>query len=185
MSERNRILVPLVGPEIGDKTLEMVGRFLGPSDSELLLLHVANRPQAAGIATGNTGEKILAAKRSNPLLGGPGRTLPTASPSGVERSSEEERVATPAQVEESERRKLAAEYDSLARELRGKGYEVSVRIRFGDVGEEIVKQSEAEDVDLIAMETRGRTGLSRLVSGSAADRVLQNVPVPVLLVHAD
>ncbi len=183
MSERNRILVPLEGPEIGDETLEVVERFLEPSDSELVLLHVADRPQAAGIATRNTGERILAAKRSNALLGGFGRTLPVAGPSGVEQSGEGKRAAAPAQIEESERRRLAAKYDSLAGELRGKGYEASVRIRLGDVAEEIVKES--EDVDLIAMATRGRTGLSRLVSGSVAERVLQNVPVPVLLVHAD
>ena len=43
--------------------------------------------------------------------------------------------------------------------------------------------SEAEEVgcDLLAMSTHGRTGVSRVVLGSAADKVLRGAKVPVLL----
>ena len=35
--------------------------------------------------------------------------------------------------------------------------------------------------DLIAMETHGRTGVSRLLLGSVSDKVLRASPVPVLM----
>ena len=42
-----------------------------------------------------------------------------------------------------------------------------------------------EDVDLVVMSTRGRTGLARFVFGSVAQKVLQGVRVPVMLVYPD
>ena len=39
-------------------------------------------------------------------------------------------------------------------------------------------------VDLVAMSTHGRSGLSRLVMGSVAEEVLRHANVPVLLVRA-
>ena len=40
-----------------------------------------------------------------------------------------------------------------------------------------------EGVDLVAISTHSRTGPSRLIFGSVAERVLRKVPVPVLLLH--
>jgi nucleotide-binding universal stress UspA family protein len=37
--------------------------------------------------------------------------------------------------------------------------------------------------DLIALTTHGRSGLSRLVKGSAAERVLSGTTLPLLIVH--
>lgn len=42
-----------------------------------------------------------------------------------------------------------------------------------------------EDVDLVVMSTRGRTGLARFVFGSVAQKVLHGVRVPVMLVYPD
>ncbi|MGW8318978.1 MAG: universal stress protein [Candidatus Promineifilaceae bacterium] len=42
---------------------------------------------------------------------------------------------------------------------------------------------EQEDVDLVAMSTHGRSGLSELLFGSVAEAVVAGVSVPVLLVH--
>lgn len=42
-----------------------------------------------------------------------------------------------------------------------------------------------EDVDLVIMSTRGRTGIARFVFGSVAQKVLQGVRVPVMLVYPD
>jgi nucleotide-binding universal stress UspA family protein len=38
-------------------------------------------------------------------------------------------------------------------------------------------------VDLVAMTTHGRSGISRLIFGSVAEQVLRHVSVPVLLVR--
>jgi universal stress protein A len=47
----------------------------------------------------------------------------------------------------------------------------------------IVEVAEAEKVDLIVMATHGRTGLSHLVMGSVAERVVRTAPCPVLTIR--
>lgn len=49
-------------------------------------------------------------------------------------------------------------------------------------GEAIIDLACQEKVDLIVMSTHGRSGLSRLVYGSVASKVLQHAPCPVFLV---
>jgi nucleotide-binding universal stress UspA family protein len=49
-------------------------------------------------------------------------------------------------------------------------------------GDAIIDLACQEKVDLIVMSTHGRSGLSRLVYGSVAGKVLQHAPCPVFLV---
>jgi nucleotide-binding universal stress UspA family protein len=51
------------------------------------------------------------------------------------------------------------------------------------VASTIVRVAEEVGADIIAMATRGRSGLSRLVLGSVSTRVLQRSTVPILLVR--
>jgi len=60
---------------------------------------------------------------------------------------------------------------------------VSAIRRQGDPAEEILAVACSEGVSLIAMSTHGRTGISRLVRGSVAERVLRSADTPVLLVN--
>jgi nucleotide-binding universal stress UspA family protein len=53
----------------------------------------------------------------------------------------------------------------------------------GDAASVIVDTAEAQEVDLIAMSTHGRTGLSRWVLGSVTEKVLRSAPCPVLVVR--
>jgi nucleotide-binding universal stress UspA family protein len=48
----------------------------------------------------------------------------------------------------------------------------------------IVEMAAAEKVDLIVMATHGRTGLSHMVMGSVAERVVRTAPCPVLTMRA-
>jgi len=45
----------------------------------------------------------------------------------------------------------------------------------------ILADAEANGIDLIALETRGRSGLAKLLLGSVADKVVRGATVPVLL----
>ena len=54
----------------------------------------------------------------------------------------------------------------------------------GKAAVEITQFAEANHVDLIVMSTRGRSGVSRWLMGSVADRVVRGAAVPVLLVRA-
>ncbi len=56
-------------------------------------------------------------------------------------------------------------------------------VRKGIAEEEIVKFAKEEDVDLIIMATHGRSGLSHVLMGSVAEKVIQQSSVPVLVVN--
>lgn len=79
----------------------------------------------------------------------------------------------------------AKEYlDGITQRLRDQGIEASAAIRYGEPAEEIVDYAQANKVDLIAMSTHGRSGVSRWVFGSVAEKVLRGTDVPILLVRA-
>jgi universal stress protein A len=61
--------------------------------------------------------------------------------------------------------------------------EVMRQVVVGTPYRTIVEVAEAEKVDLIVMATHGRTGLSHLVMGSVAERVVRTAPCPVLTVR--
>jgi len=62
--------------------------------------------------------------------------------------------------------------------------DVTPVVWFGDAAEAILDYSESNDVDLIIMSTHGRSGVSRWLIGSVADKILRSSSVPVLLVPA-
>jgi nucleotide-binding universal stress UspA family protein len=79
----------------------------------------------------------------------------------------------------------AEEYLShTAGRLQAQGVRVRAETEFGGVEESIVDRVMHEGISLIVMSTHGRSGVSRLVRGSVADRVVRASPVPVMLVHA-
>ena len=51
---------------------------------------------------------------------------------------------------------------------------------FGDPATEIVRVAKDEGVDMIVMSTHGRTGLSRMLMGSVAEKVVRRAPCPVV-----
>ena len=56
--------------------------------------------------------------------------------------------------------------------------------RSGEAAESILVVADELKADMIVMATHGRQGLSRLLSGSVAERVRQHARVPVLLVQS-
>ena len=54
----------------------------------------------------------------------------------------------------------------------------------GRVAEIIAEYAEGNGIDLICIATHGRSGVSRWVRGSVADRILRSASVPVLMVRA-
>lgn len=59
------------------------------------------------------------------------------------------------------------------------------RIEVGDPRERILAFAEQAGADLIVIGTHGRTGLSHLILGSVAERVVRTSRVPVLTVRFD
>lgn len=66
--------------------------------------------------------------------------------------------------------------------LRAQDLRVETASVRGKPAAEIVRYAEEEGFHLIAMSTRGRSGLNRLAYGSVADRVLHGTETPLLLI---
>ncbi|MBI1847845.1 MAG: universal stress protein [Candidatus Rokubacteria bacterium] len=66
----------------------------------------------------------------------------------------------------------------------GERIPVTIASTLGDAADEIVRYARARGIDLIVLGTHGRTGLSRAILGSVAERVIRHAPCPVLAVPA-
>jgi nucleotide-binding universal stress UspA family protein len=73
--------------------------------------------------------------------------------------------------------------EETARMLNAEGCQVRTILTEDHAVEAILKTAQAQAVDLIAMTSHGRSGLSRAVYGSVTDRVLRNGHCPVLIVR--
>ena len=83
-------------------------------------------------------------------------------------------------IDDESRSQHAAE--ALNKELADRGYQRSqVAIRFGDPGHEIAQYAEQVDAGLIVVSSHGKSGLTRLLIGSVADRVVRLAHSAVLV----
>jgi nucleotide-binding universal stress UspA family protein len=80
----------------------------------------------------------------------------------------------------------AAEFymQDIAHELQRRNMVEQTVVILGDAAEVILDAAEINDVDLITMCTHGRSGVSRWVYGSVAEKVLHSAPCPLLLLRA-
>jgi nucleotide-binding universal stress UspA family protein len=60
---------------------------------------------------------------------------------------------------------------------------VEWEIRAGQPFVEIIRQAKSKDADLLVMGTHGRTGISHMLMGSVAEKVVRKSPCPVLTVR--
>jgi len=89
------------------------------------------------------------------------------------------------QLRESEEMKSDRSYlDRLRDELHARGLKVETRLAMGDPATELIKVSQEQNVDLIAMSTHGHRFIKDILLGATADKVRHIVKVPVLLLRA-
>ncbi len=162
------ILIPLDGSEFSQAALPMVQRLFPAQTFDLLLLHVAPMPEG--------------------VTGRPPRPVAAENPQVLAFDSDREAEYTQhpiyaSQAWEAAKAELIAELEPSARRLRQAGYQVRLEVRFGEPAQEIADLVEEESVALVAMATHGRSGLSRLVLGSVAEKVLRSLRVPVLMLR--
>ena len=82
--------------------------------------------------------------------------------------------------------RLAQEYlDAQKERLEAAGVKVRVKRQHGEAAANILETAEAENVGLVAISTHGRSGISRWLFGSVADRIVQNSHVPLLMIRPD
>ena len=66
----------------------------------------------------------------------------------------------------------------------GKYTGLHLEVRFGDAGQEIASYAEEIGAELIVISSHGRTGLTRLLIGSTAERVVRLAHCPVLVLRS-
>ncbi len=161
-----RILVTLDGSPLSEQVLPQVKQLTAGAETSITLLTVAAAPEESAEARAWT---IL-----------PPAMVPPAMVAG-QVESKERRGQAVARV----RGELEHYLEEAVAGLPLQGVTVEKAVRIGDAAEEIIKYAREQNVDLIMMATHGRTGLSRAISGSVADRVVTSGAAPVLLVRPE
>ena len=86
---------------------------------------------------------------------------------------------------ESARKSEAKDYlDQIKNRLKYEGTELHSEVLVGRVADSLADYTEKNDIDLILIATHGRSGVTRWVRGSIADKILRSSNVPVLIVRA-
>jgi nucleotide-binding universal stress UspA family protein len=87
------------------------------------------------------------------------------------------------QIEASISDQLQNKMRPLVKSLGDAGFTVKPMVRFGNPAPKIMQVINDEKIDLVAMTTHGRVGLSRVFLGSVTEELLRHVAVPFLVVH--
>jgi len=86
---------------------------------------------------------------------------------------------------EGARKSAARDYlDEIAERLKHEGASVYSEVIVGRATESLVDYAERSGVDLFIIATHGRSGITRWVLGSVAEKLLRSASIPVLMVRA-
>jgi nucleotide-binding universal stress UspA family protein len=164
---KHKILIPLDGSIFSQQILPKVRDLFNPANDELILLRVASVPQG--------------------LVGVPPQATAVQWPVPIYASHRDVELAKhpiyASQVWDSQVAMLENELRTDLLKLQQAGYTASTAIRFGEPAREILNLIIEEKVDLVAMTSHGRTGLSRLMFGSVTEEILREAPAPVLVLR--
>jgi nucleotide-binding universal stress UspA family protein len=90
-----------------------------------------------------------------------------------------------ASAREAEGKKRAEDYlAEVVNRLDLPGLTIKTKAIVGRVAESLVDYCVDERVDLIIIATHGRSGVTRWVRGSVADKILRSSKIPVLMIRA-
>jgi len=98
--------------------------------------------------------------------------LPDYVPSGSDFGQEMHRIAL-------------SKLEETAQRVRASGLEVEMEVPIGVPSQVIVRAADEQGADLVVIGTRGLTGISHLLLGSTAERVVQRASCPVLTIHPE
>jgi nucleotide-binding universal stress UspA family protein len=163
------VLVPIDGSDFSSQIIPYVSRLLIPREHTIVLLRVE--------------EPLLdySSWSSQSAEGESEGAVPS-----WESARDPELTAHPrlgSQTLEHLRARILTSMEPCRRYLDEAGFTVVCDVCFGDPVEQIVAYADEAEVDLVAMVTHGRSGLSRLAMGSTADGVLRQLHIPVLMVR--
>ena len=129
-------------------------------------------PHAGSIAKGCEVQDIIFLRVVEPFH------MPASGDGGILNEVDIKRV-------DSENMALAKNYlKEVADRTKYEGVTVQLEVISGRPSDSIADYATKNEVDLIVIATHGRSGISRWVLGSVADRVMRSACVPVLMVRA-
>ncbi len=151
----SRVIVPLDGTKLAEQILE----------------------PAAALAGLVPGAEIVLVRAVRPVL------PIDVAPEGLETGTEAEHLLHEMETMQKEIENEAGTYlAEIARRLEARGLRVRTHVTIEDRPEEaILNEAEDEHAGLIALETHGRGGISRLLHGSIADKLVRSAHVPILV----
>lgn len=79
--------------------------------------------------------------------------------------------------------KESVAYLDAVKEKIGSDVSVKTVLKTGDIADEIIKVSEEENADLVALSSHGKSGIARWVMGSITNKLLMSGDTPVMVVR--
>lgn len=86
------------------------------------------------------------------------------------------------ELEEEIRKKAERSLNYVVKSAEIEGLRATSVLLEGQPYDQIIRQAETLNVDIIVMGTTGRRGMERILIGSVAERVIEYAPCPVLVV---
>jgi nucleotide-binding universal stress UspA family protein len=161
----NKVLIPINQSEFSLKIIPCVEKLFAPGDVELLLFYVTKPPGSAGFGKPDMG----AGYTPRP---GDESVRPTMHPI----------YAT--QQEDSISAHVKTELAPLINRLELAGYQVEIKVSFNkDPVAAISRAISKRGIDLVAMSTRARVGVTRFFFRNIADELAEQEKIPILLIH--
>jgi nucleotide-binding universal stress UspA family protein len=166
-----KILIPLDGSKFAEEILEPAANFAERCHAVVRLIQVVRGSTSA--------PWILPPTTDEPHNVGAGLAMGVTSTSG---GGAGVRAETLTQTQDGEKQE-AEDYLTRIASQRFPGGAGHTVVIGDDPAAEIVKYVRAEQIDLIAIATHGRSGLARLMLGSVAVKLLKAQTAPLMLVH--
>jgi nucleotide-binding universal stress UspA family protein len=91
-------------------------------------------------------------------------------------------ILFPEQELETFKTEAKAYLDEVYKRLQRSKGELKIEIRSGEVAKEILNYAKKKKASLIAIASHGHSGMTKWVFGSTAQKVIQDSPIPVLVV---
>jgi len=166
-----KIVVPLDGSDVAEGILPYVSQFAKGMGASLLL-HTAIDPDSIVVPKIVTrGEEVMVPPYSADYPGVYNRNVLTVT-----------EVTHRSQLETNALEQVKTSLRIVAKTLEAEGIDVSVTATVGRPADEIIKITEEQECDLIAMATRGRNAITRGILGSVTDKVIHASKVPTLTI---
>ncbi len=160
-----KILIPLNQSELSREIISRVVDFFPADGNDLILYFITSPPSAAGFGEPDLGAGYVQRPGDKPVK-------PTLHPI----------YAT--QQQDSIKAHVKSDLTAVTSLLSEAGYNVSIEVGFDkDPVNAILRVIKSSNINLVAMSTRARVGVTRFFFRNIADELAQKAQVPVMLSH--